>query len=118
MNGVTFRSHPAGSLTNPGSAGRHCPGNVPVVKPGAPNRPSFARATSIAAAAASPTAIPPVFAGPSGIPATDVIHFAASAGCCAGTMLTSTRYAAVATAASNEAENIAGGDTRYGWYPP
>jgi hypothetical protein len=49
-----------------GGASRHSPGFVPKTKVNGPPRPSFVRAASIAAAAASPAAIPPVFAAPSG----------------------------------------------------
>jgi hypothetical protein len=45
---------------------------VPKLKVNGPPRPSFARAASIVAALASPTSTPPVFAGPSGTPASDV----------------------------------------------
>src|SRR5688572_24832841 len=57
-NGFTFRTQPAGSLPKAGGTGRHCPGSMPVGKPGAPKRPSFVRAAIIAAAAASPTGTP------------------------------------------------------------
>ncbi len=84
-NGSTSLSQPFGSFTNIGSTGRHTPGPVPEGKPGAPNRPSSVRAAIIAAAAASPTAIPRFFERPSGIAARDDASCPSSAGCCAGT---------------------------------
>jgi hypothetical protein len=70
-NGRTFATHGAGSSPNPGGDGRHSPGPEPNTNVNDPPRPSFARAASIAAAAASPAAIPPASAGPSGIAASD-----------------------------------------------
>ncbi len=70
-NGSTFASQAVGSTTNAGGVGRHSPGREPITTSNGPPRPSFARAASIAAAAASPAAIPPAFAGPSGTAASD-----------------------------------------------
>ena len=92
-----------GSFTNVGSTGRHTPGSGPRRgSRAAPKRPSSVRAAIIAAAAASPTAIPRFFERPSGIAASDDVSCASSAGCCAGTRWTRTRWAAVAAAASLE----------------
>src|SRR5918995_7455398 len=67
-NGFTSFSQAFGSFTNRGRTGRHSPGRVPTGNRYGPKRPSFVRAAIIAAAAASPTAIPPAFAaGPSEI---------------------------------------------------
>jgi hypothetical protein len=62
---VTSFSQARGSLTP--LLGRHSPGSVPTAKRKGPKRPSLARAASSAAAAASPVAIPPAFAGPGAI---------------------------------------------------
>ncbi len=89
-NGLTSFSHANGSLTNAGSTGRHWPAPVPTGNRYAPKRPSSVRAAIIAAAAAPPTAIPRVFALPSGIAASDAAYCASSVGFCAGTRLSST----------------------------
>jgi hypothetical protein len=90
-NGFTSFSQALGSLTNAGSTGRHTPGSKPTAKRNEPKRPSSVRAAIIAAAAASPTAIPRVFANPPGTSASEAAYRAASAACCAGTRCTSTR---------------------------
>src|SRR3954453_17404791 len=66
-NGVTSLSHENGSMTMDGATGRHWPASAPVLNRNDVNRWSPARAAIIAAAAASPVAMPPAFAGPSGI---------------------------------------------------
>src|SRR5215212_204385 len=66
-NGSTSLSHENGSMRVAGATGRHSPGSVPALNRNDVNRPSPARAAIIAAAAASPVAMPPAFAGPSGI---------------------------------------------------
>src|SRR5881275_34889 len=63
-NGVTSFSHAFGSPTCVAGSGRHAPSAELGVNRNAPNRPSCARAASMAAAAASPTAIPPALAAP------------------------------------------------------
>ena len=57
----------------------------------APKRPSAVRAAIIAAAAASPIAIPRVFEMPSGIAASEAAYWASSTACCAGTRCDSIR---------------------------
>src|SRR5436190_408802 len=74
VKGLTLRTHPFGSLAvGAALAGRHCPGPgmAGTGKPGAPNRPSAARAASIAAAASAPTLIPWALAWPSAISASE-----------------------------------------------
>jgi hypothetical protein len=74
-NGLTLPTHHAGSTAVSGADTRHAPAVVPCGNgygvPGG-SRPSSSRACSMAAAAASPAAIPRVFAFPSGIAASDV----------------------------------------------
>jgi hypothetical protein len=55
-NGRTLPTHGAGSKAKVGGVGRHTPGSEPMGKSNGPLRPSFARAASIAAAAAAPAA--------------------------------------------------------------
>jgi hypothetical protein len=84
-----------------------------------PKRPSPVRAAIIAAAAASPTAIPRVFGDPSGIGASEAAYWVSSVACCAGTRCTSRRYAAAAAAASIESDDVASRDEiRYPPCPP
>ena len=61
MNGRTFPTQGAGSCANNGGVGRQMPGAGGYSAGAGPKRPSFCRAVSIAAAAASPTAIPAAF---------------------------------------------------------
>ena len=73
-NGRTSPTHHAGSTAVSGGETRHSPGSVPCGNGyGVPagSRPSCSRARSIAAAAASPAAIPRVFARPSSIAASE-----------------------------------------------
>ena len=56
-------------MAKSGGVGRQTPGVVPITGVNGPKRPSLARAASIAAAAASPAAIPAAFA-PRGVSAT------------------------------------------------
>ena len=115
---MTFPTHGVGSGTVSGGETRHTPGVVPKTNGNGVVglRPSFARAASIAAAAISPASIPPVFAGPFGIAASEAAYCAASvasaAVCEDGTTATRTRYAAVATAASVEDSGLTAGLTR------
>ena len=127
-NGRTKPTQGAGSAaTIPlgpcGGPGRQSPGSEPGTNVKDPPRPSFCLAISIAEAAASPTAIPPVFAAPSGRLASDVSYSACSAASCDdGTTPasggvrcgkpTNTRNAAVAAAASIESFGLADGLTR------
>ena len=90
-NGFTSFSHANGSFTNAGSTGRHWPGSVPTANRNEPKRPSSVRASIIAAAASSPTAIPRVFAVSSGIPASDDAYNGSSVAFCVGTRLSSIR---------------------------
>ena len=85
-NGVTLPTHGVGSTPKSGGDLRHTPGVVPKTNGNAVEglRPSFARAARSAAAAASPTAIPPVFAGPSAIAASDASYFVCRISTCAG----------------------------------
>jgi hypothetical protein len=111
-NGCTLPTHGAGSrATVPagpcGGPSRQSPASVPSTTVNDPNRPSFARAASMAAAVASPTAMPPAFAGPSSIAASDSLYGVRSAPCCAGKSPTSTLNAAAATAASFENDGSA-----------
>ena len=106
-NGRTFASHAFGSLTNAGSTGRHWPGSVPTANRNEPKRPSSVRAAIIAAAAALPTAIPRVFAEPSGIAMSAVAYCASNVACCVGARCESILYAAAAVAASFESEGVA-----------
>ena len=71
MNGRTFPTHGAGSFAKFGGVGRQMPGAGGYSAGGGPKRPSFIRAVSIAAAVASPIAIPAAFdpGGLSGRPA-------------------------------------------------
>ena len=62
--------------------------------------------------------MPPAFAGPSSIAASDSLYGVRSAPCCAGKSPTSTLNAAAATAASFENDGSAWGATRYGCRPP
>ena len=84
-----------------------------------PKRPSSLRAASIVPAAAAPAAIPSAFApgGLSATPASDVSYSDWSAGCWAGNSPARTWYAAVAAAASFEADRRAGGWGRYARWP-
>ena len=120
-NGLTSLSHAPGSLMKSGTSGRHAPTADPAVNRKGPKRPSSVRAAIMASAAALPVAIPPSFAAPGGIVARAASYSgfsrAASAGCCAagttgGRLSTSTRYAAVAAAASREYQRLAAGATR------
>ena len=61
MNGRTFPTHGAGSFAKFGGVGRQMPGAGGYSAGGGPKRPSFIRAVSIAAAVASPIAIPAAF---------------------------------------------------------
>ena len=72
-NGRTLPTQGAGSIANNGGVGRQAPGVVPITGVNGPNRPSFARAASIVAAVAAPSAIPRDFAprGMSGTAASD-----------------------------------------------
>ena len=70
-NGRTLPTHGAGSRANVGGVGRHAPGSEPMGKSNGAFRPSFARAASIAAAAALPAAMPPSLRGPSGTAASE-----------------------------------------------
>ena len=102
-NGFTFRSQALGSLTKPGSTGSQTPGpGGSSGKPAGPKRPSAVRAAIIAAAAASPTAMPRVLGTPSAMPASDAAYWASSVDFTAPGRLRRTRYAAVAAAASFE----------------
>ena len=105
--GFTSFSHANGSFTKAGRTGRHWPAPVPTGNRYAPKRPSSVRAAIMAAAAAPPTAIPRVFAVPSGTDASDAAYCASSVAFCAGTRLSSTWYAAVAAAASFESNGVA-----------
>jgi hypothetical protein len=112
--GFTYAIQANGSLAKNGRSGRHAPGVNPAVNLNEPNRPSFVRAAIIAAAATSPAPIPPTFAGPSATAASEASYNGSSTDSWPGTMLTSTRYAAVAAAASIESHGCAAGSTRYG----
>ena len=101
-NGRTLPTHGEGSTRKSGGDFRHAPGVVPNTNVTAPLRPSFARAASIAAAAFPPTLIPPSFARPGGIFASDVSYWAWRTGSWEGTRSATTRKAAVAAAASCE----------------
>ena len=72
-NGRTLATPGAGSKAKVGHVGRQAPGVVPITGVGTSrwSRPSPARAASIAAAACSPSAIPRVLPGRSGIAASD-----------------------------------------------
>ena len=113
-NGFTPPTHGVGSLAWPGSNDQ-CPGALLGTHCDGPNRPSPCLAPIIACAAAVPAAIPMFLNGVSGI------AFVAASYCDASvvsraallgnvmlwgtvsTMFFSTRYAAVATAASSDA---------------
>src|SRR5688572_4486833 len=117
-NGVTFRIHPFGSFPLASGTQSPGPGTAGTVKQHGPNRPSPVLAAIIAFAAATPAAIPPAFAGLSGVTsgsiAGSVLYVVVSAASCSGRMLLRTWYAAVAAAASCESNGVASGDTRYG----
>ncbi len=120
-NGFMFPTHPSGSYAGVAGQpiGRQSPGSLPIPGSNAARYPSPTLASSIAVAAASPAATPPCSLAPSGIPWSVVAYRASSAATRSGaTILTSTWCAAVATAASCEANGCAptsSTSTRYGW---
>jgi len=73
MNGVTPPIHAAGSGAKFGGVGRQTPGPAGRRTGDDPPRPSFLRASSIACAAAAPTAIPAAFE-PTGSSGKDAIY--------------------------------------------
>src|SRR6476646_6326203 len=125
MNGRTFPTHGAGSSAKNGGVGRQMPGAGGYSGGGAPKRPSFCRAMSIALAVVSPIAIPAALdpGGLSDRPAMYALYTGCHVGSCAGnkparlSKPTSTRNAAVAAAASFESVGFAFGCTRYGRWP-
>ncbi len=69
----------------------------------------------MAAAAASPASIPRVFAFPSAMASSEASYWPSSVCNWAGYSAASTRKAAVAAAASFDAQCLARGTRRYGW---
>ena len=90
VHGVTVAQFGNSAGANPGGVGRHWPGSVPGVYGVVSPLWSFARSAMMLPATELPSAMPSVFAGPSGMALKLLLSAVANVACCAGNTLTST----------------------------